>query len=34
MRGDVKAQLLMISVMASEGDNTFGPDPSASCLII
>ena len=34
MRGDVTAQHLMISVMGSEGDHTFGPDPSASCLII
>ena len=34
MRGDVKAQHLMIFVMASEGDHTFGPNPSASCLII
>jgi hypothetical protein len=34
IRGDVKAQHLMISVMASERDHTFGPDPSASCLVM
>src|SRR6267154_3178346 len=32
MRGDLKVQHLMISVMPSEGDHTVGPDPSAGLL--